>query len=538
MLSIMRYRLFFGLFFLFFGFVVHAQETETSCGVVDSIRLPMDDIAELARGFDDFGLYRERFGGLHTGFDMGFDRLGDPIYAAARGRVTYSDPVGWDTEKGVVIIEHQFPDNNIYYTVYGHVEQTDTIFLAPVGSCVEMGDIIAAEGWPSRGRPHLHYEIRTFMPNDGGPGYVLESPLLEGWLHPFDFTMLWQIRLMPGFVTAATFQNVPSLPPVSLDGGGYAVASADAVEGVDALGRTLWRVQGDGVITGLAALSGNRVVAHTRNGLAMVLQDGSYRALWYVQGPEEPLIVMPDTETLIFATHDGIAAYDAAGTALWSARTPLIGRMIHFSASTTQIMVGTRAEDHQMWSLFDATTGNLIASDDIETSFTAAASPDGSWYVLDGLQVSRMVGGEFTALARIGQFAGRTARMVADSRGVYIYTADASNTLMSISTEGEILWRVNYPYEGAMTLAPLMASDTDCLLYTLDANGTMNAFNVSDGLLLRQTQLYSGGTLTGSPPARVLQVNGSGQVEIGGGFLSVIMMDGRVLVGSSSCLAG
>jgi murein DD-endopeptidase MepM/ murein hydrolase activator NlpD len=534
----MRYQYLFGLFFLVFSVAAHAQETETSCGVVDAIRLPMDNIVELTRGYDDFGLYRERFGGLHTGFDMGFDRLGDPIYAAARGRVTYSDPVGWDTEKGVVIIEHLFPDNRIYYTVYGHVEQTDTIFLAPVGTCVEMGDIIAAEGWPSRGRPHLHYEVRTFLPNDGGPGYVLESPLLEGWLQPFDFTMLWQVRLMPGYITSATFQNVPSLPPVSLDSGGYAIASADAVEGVDSAGMTLWRVQGDGVITGLAALSDNRVVAHTRNGLAMVLQDGSYRALWYVQGPEEPLIVMPNTDTLIFVTHDGLAAYDAAGTTLWSAQTPIIGRVIYFGASATQIMLAIRDGDRQMWSLFDAANGTLVASGDIEASFTATSSSDGSWYWLDSLQVSRYADGQLTPLDRIGQLAGRTARMIADSRGVYIYTADVSNTLLAINPLGEILWRVTYPYEGALTLAPLIASDTDCLLYTLDANGMMNAFNVSDGQLLRQTQLYAGGSLTGSPPARVLLVNPLGQVEIGAGFLSVITMDGRTLVGSSDCLAG
>jgi hypothetical protein len=516
---------------------VHAQNV-SACGVVDAIRLPIDNIIELTRGYDDFGLYRERFGGLHTGIDIAFDRLGDPIYAAARGRVTYSDPVGWDTEKGVVIVEHTFPDGNLYYTGYGHVEQTDTIFLTPVDTCVEMGDVIAAVGWPSRGRPHLHYEIRTFLPNEGGPGYVSENPLLDGWLHPLDFTMLWQTRLLPGYVTSASFQSVPSLPPVSLDSGGYAIASADVIEGVTATGATLWRVQGDDVITGLAALSGDRVIARTRAGLVMVLQGGNYRALWTVQGPEQPFVKLPDSETLVFVTNAGLAAYDANGTLLWTSQAALGGRISYFGSSRTQVMLGIRSETAHVWSLFDGVNGMLMDNGSVDTSLAATPAYDDSWYLLDGAQLSRYADGRLTPLSNIGQLAGRTARMSADANGVYIYTADTSNTLLALTTQGEILWRTTYPYDGALTLAPLIVSDSGCLLYTLDANGVMNAFSTADGTLLRQTQLYSGGTLTGSPRARLLRINAGGQVEIAAGFLSLIAMDGRALVGSNSCIVG
>src|SRR6476660_838507 len=77
----------------------HAQGTD-SCGVVDAIDYPIDGISI---DHDDFGMYRAGFDGRHTGIDMAFDRYGDPVRAAARGRVTFSDPNGWDTEKGVVI---------------------------------------------------------------------------------------------------------------------------------------------------------------------------------------------------------------------------------------------------------------------------------------------------------------------------------------------------------------------------------------------------------------------------------------------------
>ena len=78
------------------------------------------------------------------------------------------------------------------------MEQTDDIHFLPVGTCVERGDIVGVVGWPSRGLPHLHYEIRNFLPDDGGPGYVAENPLLDGWYNPLDFTDLWRIALRAG----------------------------------------------------------------------------------------------------------------------------------------------------------------------------------------------------------------------------------------------------------------------------------------------------------------------------------------------------
>ena len=114
----------------------------------------------LANGYDDFSITRGQFGANHTGFDVAFYQQGDPVHAAARGQVTYSDIRGWNDERGVVIIAHNFPDGNRYYTVYGHMEETDTYTFPDVGDCVEMGDVVGAVGWPQNSAPHLHYEIR------------------------------------------------------------------------------------------------------------------------------------------------------------------------------------------------------------------------------------------------------------------------------------------------------------------------------------------------------------------------------------------
>ena len=136
-------------FLLIAPFAVQAQNQ--SCGVVDAIDYPIP-VENLVKGYDDFGLFRKAFGGNHTGIDLDFDRWGDPVTAVARGLVTYSNPLGWDTEKGVVIISHDFPDGSRAYSLYGHVEETDTIKLPAVGTCIERGQIVAAVGWPSRGR--------------------------------------------------------------------------------------------------------------------------------------------------------------------------------------------------------------------------------------------------------------------------------------------------------------------------------------------------------------------------------------------------
>src|SRR5437588_59585 len=78
--------------------VSRAQDNTQPCGIVDSIDYPIDGVSI---DYDDFGMYRAYFAGHHTGIDMAFGRYGEPVRAAARGQVTFSDVNGWDIEKGV-----------------------------------------------------------------------------------------------------------------------------------------------------------------------------------------------------------------------------------------------------------------------------------------------------------------------------------------------------------------------------------------------------------------------------------------------------
>lgn len=528
-----------------------AQDAQTSpfapCGVVDAIDYPIDISDTLGEGYDDFALLRPRFGGNHVGIDIGFDRWGEPVRAAARGRVTYSNLFGWDTEKGVVILEHIFPTGERYYSVYGHMEQGDQIFFPNVGACVERGDIVGLIGWPSRGLPHLHYEIRDFLPTDGGPGYVQGNPLDEGWYHPLDFTELWRVRLSPGYISALTFDAIPSLPPVMLEGGGSVVASGVTLNGFGSDDTPLWRVSADSLITGVASLPGDRVVARSRSGQTMTLQGGRYVAVWNVPGPEAALTVLG--ETIIIVTESmGLAGFTPFGDLLWniegmadtaSTDPSLPLRLAVLESNGSQVGFGIRDSGGVRWQLIDA-QGSRIYETTFETT-TPAIVPagQGSWLALDGGRLYRIRGGERSVLAEIAPIAGRTARIATDIIGnAYIYLGDSDATLLSIGPMGEIRWRSNYPYP-VTSLAPLIDVGAGCLLYSLDADGVLNVFNALTGELITQSGLYPGGVQNGSPRARLLSVDSNERVLVGGGFLSAITLDGTQLGGvTSQCLLG
>ena len=70
-------------------------QAQPDCGIVDAIDYPIDISETITEGYDDFGLFRARFGGMHTGIDVGFNRRGEPVHAVARGRVAIT-PIHFD----------------------------------------------------------------------------------------------------------------------------------------------------------------------------------------------------------------------------------------------------------------------------------------------------------------------------------------------------------------------------------------------------------------------------------------------------------
>ena len=463
--------------------------------------------------------------------DIGVERWGDPVAAAARGRVTAADPEGWDTEKGVVIVEHIFPDRSIAYSLYGHVEQTDAIIFPRVGTCVERGQIIGSIGWPSRGRPHLHYEIRNFLPDDGGPGYVSQNPLLSGWYHPLDFTQLWRARLGPGYLASAAFLTAPNLPSVALDNGTFGLANDNTLQGVTGAGAVLWRVQTDGVITGMAALPGGRLAAHTTSGQVVVMQNGRYLALWQVRDVlDEPFLALG--EALIFPqVGGGLAAFDASGGALWTLPpTGSASRLTGLYSSGDQIALGVRDDAQIVWRLVSM-AGEVLYETRFDEPPVIAPDPTGGWLGLVGTQVKRFDGGHNQDLAAVAPVPGRTAGAVVDVVGnSYLYLGDPGSTLLSLDSTGAVRWRTSYPTPPA-ALPPLLHIGGGCLLYSLDMDGSLNVFSASDGELRTRVQLYAGGRQSGSPRARLLEVDDNERIRVNPGFLTTLWFDGWALAG-------
>ena len=123
---------------------------------------------------------------------------GDPVTAVANGVVVHVS--SGDYPGLVIVIQHELPDGDVVYSMYGHVEPESVTVTA--GQAVTRGQVIAAVlQWP--GNPwnsHLHWEMRTFF--DGGdlctvpdinvgvagPGYTYPGhPGAAGYLGPTAF---------------------------------------------------------------------------------------------------------------------------------------------------------------------------------------------------------------------------------------------------------------------------------------------------------------------------------------------------------------
>jgi murein DD-endopeptidase MepM/ murein hydrolase activator NlpD len=172
-----------------------AQEG-TSCGLVDLFDFPLDPPhgRDARGGGSDFGIWRSRFDGYHAGEDWwisgGGGSQGASVYSIGHGEVTYAEPLGWGRDKGVVIVRHTFPDGHELLSFYGHLDEDS--LKVEAGDCVRRGEKIGEIGRPTTG-PHLHFELRTYMPYAPGRGYMPDDPTLAGWVPPSE--TVWHSRL-------------------------------------------------------------------------------------------------------------------------------------------------------------------------------------------------------------------------------------------------------------------------------------------------------------------------------------------------------
>jgi hypothetical protein len=118
--------------------------------------------------------------------------------------VTYAAPLGWGVDQGVLIVRHVFGDGSTVLSFYGHLDPPSVVLLA--GDCVARGDQVGQIGKP-RTSPHLHFEIRTHMPYQPGPGYWSVDPTLAGWKPPSQFIWDYRMSTAPGVEWMRSFES-------------------------------------------------------------------------------------------------------------------------------------------------------------------------------------------------------------------------------------------------------------------------------------------------------------------------------------------
>lgn len=113
-------------------------------------------------------------GPIHTGVDyhgIGGKNvgLGDPVFAAADGKVVYTGTPSAEWGN-VVVLSHRLPDGDRVQTVYGHLEGVEVERGAIVSRGARLGAVGTADGfYPA----HLHFEVRQ---DDGvAPGSLVAT---------------------------------------------------------------------------------------------------------------------------------------------------------------------------------------------------------------------------------------------------------------------------------------------------------------------------------------------------------------------------
>jgi murein DD-endopeptidase MepM/ murein hydrolase activator NlpD len=289
--------------------IVPPTQAQPQCGIVNSINDPVDtSVFQLVQ---DFGAPSPRHQGrYHTGEDWAnrnAPRFGEglPVYAIAAGRVTYSAPLGWGLDGGVIIIEHIFADNTTAYSQYGHITEGDNLTFPARDSCVQAGQVIGYVG-NFRPAPHLHFEIRVNQPDVPGPGYTWEDPTLGGWRHPSRFIRNAQASLQSAFRWRVNLSDTagPSAPPLMLEDSSLLHLDRNRLGRISPDGRMLWRITLNRPAIALMNLEGQPTLIYEGGVVQPVNLDGT---LGETRETGHALLkpVLLETPEPLFLTRDG-----------------------------------------------------------------------------------------------------------------------------------------------------------------------------------------------------------------------------------------
>ena len=429
--------------------IISAQD----CGVVDNIAFPVNpDSFELAQ---DYAVASPRHQGrYHTGEDWYGGRdmtYGQPVRAAARGRVTYSFANGWGRDKGVVIIEHTLPDDTVFYTQYGHMEEVGTYTFPQRLSCVEQGTVIGAIG-DVRPAPHLHFEVRVSGGDNPGAGYSRDIPFDEGYRNPSKYIQNlqgWLNQAHRWHITIGTDNVINEqgiAPPLILNDNSllYLDGAGTTVRRATNDGRVLWRVRLENPAVAVLAWQGASTVIFADGTMQSInVETGTLGDAWRVPDVSFTNAPLNTADNLIFpvANNTLVALSNDRRSVLW--RTDNIP-----SIAKTQFLpdgsFGLLTEDDEII-LIDP-NGAVVHRSQLQQGAGLAQSPTGTLlvYSLGGLWEVNFLG-EWSLYITDAPEGGESAALALSADGTRLYTFDGQS-LRAYRTDDKVqVWNAGTP---------------------------------------------------------------------------------------------
>jgi len=511
--------------------------------VVDILDFPLDppDASGIARGGQDFGIYRERYNGIHTGedwwFGSGRSSFGTPVHSIGHGVVTYAAPLGWGADQGVLIVRHTFPDGSTILSFYGHLDPPSVVLRA--GECVERGEQVGRIGRP-RSSPHLHFEIRAHMPSEPGPGYWWTDPTTAGWEPPSQF--IWDNRIAnaPGGVWSQSSST--SLVTLLVQEDTLVAADDERMMGLNLT---------DGSLSWSLPLTRTMIAGVKDSDQEIFYALNSRRELKAYAWPdpaappellwEEPvgsaiaplLMPLPGGGVAVSLMRETIA-FSARSTLLWEIP---IGRAVDWATAGDRLLFSTTGRDGTVWAadqseatrLDTGVTGQLAVVEDQIIIY----AQDGIYRFDPATEQTRLLYPLLTGLARFGDIVTSP-----DGTILVSHTDIRDRRLIAMDANGELLWERSFAglIQSQQTL---LAADGQVYLFVVASSSTATSDSVIpaygqvalltlDMESAELVHIFTGGTRAPRPELTLVEAAGQHRLLVNISGSNLVLLDALV----------
>lgn len=459
-------------------------QAQGQCGFAESPVYPID--TQVFQLVQDFAVPSSRHQGrYHTGEDWFAGRepnygIGLPVRAIATGRVTFSSPIGWGRDGGVVIIEHTMPDGSLAYSQYGHMMETPEAQFPTQWNCIEQGAIIGAVG-DVRPAPHLHFEIRFSNGTSPGPGYSWENPFDEGWREPDKFMSNWQTWMLDAHAWHIDLadENGPVTPPLELDDHSLLYLDANRLGRLSPDGRSLWRINLERAPVGVLFAGDTPTVVYVDGSMQRVGLDGSLGERWETGIALDSAPMLAGDLALFHTPANTLVAYGAdRQQPLWQVNDiPPIARF-----GATPALIGLMTQDQQLLTL--SVSGEKLDEAQIRerVSLVPGAADTLTVYTQTGLwRVDK--DGAWSILRE--DVAGSASSAVTYTAEGDLFLFDG-RILTAYNPQQTLLWQVELPpIDGAVSM-----SDYGSVVLLVSNYGQIMVIQKASGGLCNITQIY------------------------------------------------